>query len=327
MRALYDLRKSSLLWLRELFSTLVALDLQQILEESCLFIDHQEIILFFYVDDIVFIFVSNRSLDVEILVQKLKLRFELRDMSQLKFFLDVRVIQNDENIYLCQNSYVDKLIIEYEIDTTKSSFSSMSFDFIVTSIYSFETHLEVDSVLKQEYRKKVESICYSANITRSDIVKTTSKLIEHFTNSDSKHLRAANHCLQYLSDTKYLAIRYSISRNDELTAQISDQSHHVFENTVDASFVNSFERRSYEDYTFKLYEDMIDWAARKQTTVSTSTTKIELLALLHADKTCIWWINLFVTSYHQQAPTSRRDLPLMSTRAERWIPIYQGKLS
>ena len=229
-------------------------------------------------------------------MQKLKQRFELRDMRQLKFFLGVRVIQNGENIYLCQNSYVDKLIIEYEIDTTKSLLSSMFSDFTVTSTYSFEIHLEVDSVLKQEYRKKVESICYSANIIRSDIVKATSKLIEHFTKSESKHLRAADHCLQYLSDTKYLVIKYSISKSDKITAQISDQnqSHHVFENIVDVSFVNSSERRSYESYTFKLYEDVINWAARKQTTVSTFTTEMKLLALLHADKTCIWWINLFV---------------------------------
>ena len=39
---------------------------------------------------------------------------------------------------------------------------------------------------------------------------------------------------------------------------------------------------------------MIDWAARKQTTMSTSITEIELLILLHASKICIWWISLFV---------------------------------
>ena len=154
-------------------------------------------------------------------MQKLRQRFDLRDMSQLRFFLDVRVIQNDDHIYLCQNSYVDKLIIEYEIDTSKSLFSSLSLDFIV-STFSFENSLEVDMILKQKYRKKIKSICYSTNITRSDIVKTTSKLTEHFTNSESKYLRATDYCFQHLSDIKYYVTRYSILRNDELTAQISD---------------------------------------------------------------------------------------------------------
>ena len=34
-----------------------------------------------------------------------------------------------------------------------------------------------------------------------------------------------------------------------------------------------------------------------------------------------------VTSHHQRASISRRNLPLMSTRAERWILTYQDKLS
>jgi hypothetical protein len=38
---------------------------------------------------------------------------------------------------------------------------------------------------------------------------------------------------------------------------------------------------------------LIDWAARKQVIISTSTTEVELLAMLHADKEFIWWIHLF----------------------------------
>ena len=38
---------------------------------------------------------------------------------------------------------------------------------------------------------------------------------------------------------------------------------------------------------------MIDWVARKQIIVFTSIIEIELLALFHADKICIWWINFF----------------------------------
>ena len=55
VRALYRLRKSPLLWLRELSTALVSLGLQQIPGEPCLFTDHHGIILFFYVNDIVFI--------------------------------------------------------------------------------------------------------------------------------------------------------------------------------------------------------------------------------------------------------------------------------
>ncbi len=67
----------------------------------------------------------------------------------------------------------------------------------------------------------------------------------------------------------------------------------MFETSVDASFANEEERRSDEDYTFKLFDDLIDWAARKQVTISTSIIEVELLAMLHARKEFIWWIHLF----------------------------------
>jgi hypothetical protein len=42
-----------------------------------------------------------------------------------------------------------------------------------------------------------------------------------------------------------------------------------------------------------LFDDLIDWAARKQVTISTSIIEAELLAMLHAGKEFMWWIHLF----------------------------------
>jgi len=51
LRALYSLRRSPLLWLRELSQTLVSLGFKEALEGSCLFTDGCLIVLF-YVDDL-----------------------------------------------------------------------------------------------------------------------------------------------------------------------------------------------------------------------------------------------------------------------------------
>jgi hypothetical protein len=121
------------------------------------------------------------------------------------------------------------------------------------------------------------------DITRSDVAKAIFKLAEHLINLELEHLHAINHCLQYLYETKYLVIKYFLSKDDELTIQFLDhdfnhdldydhdrnldhdrdqifstKNKHVFENTIDVSFANSLERRSYERFTFKLYDDMID---------------------------------------------------------------------
>jgi hypothetical protein len=42
-----------------------------------------------------------------------------------------------------------------------------------------------------------------------------------------------------------------------------------------------------------LFDDMIDWAIKKQFIVSTFIIEAKLLSMLHADKKLIWWIHLF----------------------------------
>lgn len=153
------------------------------------------------------------------------------------------------------------------------------------------------------YCKKVGSICYPATQSRPDVAKAASELAKHLINPGPEHLFAAHHCLRYLVGTKYLGLKYSAVGGGEMAANVpkSDQvptnqgaNKKVFEPSADASFGNGPERKSGEGFAFKLFGGMIDWAARKQATVYTSTTEAEFLAMLHAGKEVINWMNLFV---------------------------------
>ncbi len=92
-------------------------------------------------------------------------------------------------------------------------------------------------------------------MTKSNIIKTASKLIEFLINSKSDHLIAANHCMKYLQNIKYLRIKYIAFDEDELT--IATERKHVFEIIVDVSFANENDRKSAEEYAFKLFEELI----------------------------------------------------------------------
>ncbi len=285
IRALYEQRKSFLLWLRMLITKCLKMRLRSISKESCLFMTN-EIFMFFYVDDIVFAYRVDRKHAAELLINKLKDIFEMRDLDILKFFLDVRIIQKSEMIYLVQDAYAEKLIKKYEIFTNQKIFTSLSYQ----SLTSYSKNVDSDRV--HEYRQKMKSICYFVIIIRSDLIKVAFKLAEFLINFDLYHLIAADHCIRYMHSTRYLAIKFDVSESEELIIQI-DSNKHVFETSVDASFANEEERRSDEDYIFKLFDKLIDWTARKQVIISTSITEIELLAMLHADKEFIWWIHLF----------------------------------
>jgi hypothetical protein len=164
-----------------------------------------------------------------------------------------------------QDTYIDKLVKNYAINTNcKASSTSLSVKF--DDIKSFDE--DVDQSRMHEYRKKMRSVCYSAVISRSDIAKAASKLAEHLTNPEPAHLDAVNHLIRYLYETKHLAIRYDASKNEELTANKANEKHvfeankankkQVFEAIADATFANEKERKSAEEYTFKLFDDLID---------------------------------------------------------------------
>ncbi len=309
-RALYDQKKSLLLWLRILIDKCVKFELNFIFDEFCLFSNDNKILMFFYVNDIVFAFTASRKKDAENLIRRLKNIFDMRDLNSLIFFLDVRILQKLDTIWLIQNFYMNKLIKNYVINI----------EYTTTTLLSYQSLMSYIDEINQEkvhvYRQKIESICYSVIITRSNIIKIAFELTRHFINSDLKHLKAANHCIKYLHVIKFLIIRYSNSKNEELSNQISSSNKEmsstsnlklnrkmssnkenndkqIFEKTADAFFANDINRKSAEEYIFNMFNDMIDWVVKKQFIVSIFIIEAKLLSMLHADKKQIWWIHLF----------------------------------
>jgi hypothetical protein len=190
--------------------------------------------MFFYVNDIMFVYRKNRKQIDETYIDRLKEIFEMRDMKSMKFFLDVRVIHdlNVETIYSMQDIYIDKLIKNYQININfKASSISLSVRFITESYQE-----DVNLARMHEYRKKMRSVCYLAVISRLDIVKVVLKLTEHFINFKSTYLIAVNYLIKYLDETKHLTIKFDVSKNND--------SKQVFEVTADAAFANEKERKS-----------------------------------------------------------------------------------
>jgi hypothetical protein len=115
-RALYDQRKSFLLWLRILIDKCIKFELNSIFDEFCLFSNDNETLMFFYVNDIVFAFTALRKKDAKNLIRRLKNIFDMRNLNSLNFFLDVRILQKLDTIWLIQNFYMNKLIKNYVIN-------------------------------------------------------------------------------------------------------------------------------------------------------------------------------------------------------------------
>src|SRR5436190_15062883 len=134
------------------------------------------------------------------------------------------------------------------------------------------------------YQQRIGSMNFNAIITRLDISKTMSKLLEFLQNPSPIHRATANQTLEYLVATKFLAIEFNGNQQDKK----------IFITSSDSAFVDD-SNTCYSSYgfCFSLYSGLIYYKAVKGTIVTTSLTKAKLLVLSTTTKDFIWWMRLF----------------------------------
>ena len=104
---------------------------------------------------------------------------------------------------------------------------------------------------------------FNTIITRLDISKTMSKLLEFLQNLSLTYLVVANQTLEYLVATKFLAIEFNRNQQDKK----------IFITSSDLAFVdNSNTCYSSYGFCFLLYSRLIYYKAIKETIVTTSST-------------------------------------------------------
>jgi hypothetical protein len=289
-RALYGLKQSPLLWHQDLSATLIELGLYEVPGVNCLF-TNDHMIIFFFVDDIAILYSKEYEGEVDQLQAKLCEIYEMRHLGELNWFLGIRITRNRDSrkLWLCQDSYIDKLAAKFKISDTGLSKTPLPVE---------ELRIHTDKASSQDiysYQQHVGSLSFIAAMTRPDTASASSKLSEHLRNPSSRHQQLAKRALEYLVCTKFLAIEFTAytkdpTRNILTATSLTD----IFQASSDASFANDPDtRRSSQGYVFQLFRGPIDWKASKQRTVTTSSTEAELLALSHAAKETQWWTRFF----------------------------------
>ena len=263
-KALYDLRQSPLLWQRHLTRTLRSLGFKPVPHEPCC-LSKGAVLVFFYVDDIVFAYKKRDELPTRALITQLQGNYSLTGGDELQWFLGIEVLRDREKrkIWLSQSSYIDKIS---KLAKTSPRCNTPMGPGELFPFCGQATGQEITT-----YQRKVGSLLYAAVITRPDIAFATSRLARFNVNPGPEHHAAADRVLLYLQKTRTLALQFG--GGDD------------FEVASDASFAdNTLDRKSSQAFAMKLFGGLIGWRANKQETVTTSTTEAELLALAQAAK-------------------------------------------
>jgi Reverse transcriptase (RNA-dependent DNA polymerase) len=310
-------------WYTDFVVALEELGLHAIPSVNCL-LANERLVLFFYVDDIAILCTKENLPVLHTFEEALMKRFEMRSLGELSWFLGIHVIRDrtTRKMWLCQNCYISKIATKFNLAVDKSS-STPDTPLSTSKLYPYDEKSTAQDIYA--YQQRVGSLSFAAVITRPDISHTVSKLSRFLRNPSPDHIKAANHAISYLYATRTLAVEYSGYPNSK-----------IFLCDSDAAFADDSDtRRSSDGYLFQLYGGPFDWRAARQKTVTTSSTKAELLSLSYASKELIWWTRFF-TAIHFDKPEEvsiscdnrqtirvlQKDTPKLTTKL-RHVDIHQ----
>jgi hypothetical protein len=228
LRALYGLRRSPLLWQKLLSGALTELGLQAGQEEPCLFLDNH-LIVFFFVDDIAYMYRACDQAIADEFRDNLATRFKIRDLGELRWFLGIRVARDrsQRRLWLCQDSYIESIAARFNLICDGAPATPIGIQPLVPN------EDMADQAVTHLYQRKVGSILYAAIITRPDIARTAARLSNFLTNPSPAHMAAANRCIQYLYGSRHLAILFDGRQTEEK----------AFKVYTDASFADDLQDR------------------------------------------------------------------------------------
>jgi hypothetical protein len=255
------------------------LGLNPVLETNCLFVNDW-LILIFYVDDILAAFSLKHKDRMNEFELRLINKYKVQTLREAKHFLGIRIVcdQPQRKLWLVQDSYIDKMVGKFNITANRV---------LKTPLPLAELVLYKGTATAQQiyaYQQRVGSMNFNAVITWPDISRTMSKLSEFLQNLSPIHLATADRTLEYLVGTKYLAIEFNRNQQDK----------RIFITLSDLVFADDLETcNSLYGFCFSLFSRVIHYKAIKGNTVTTSSTKAELLALSLTAKDFIWWMRFF----------------------------------
>jgi hypothetical protein len=193
LRALFGLRRSPILWLKEFSKSLREMGLQEVPGEPCLFVNAW-LIVFFYMDNIVALCRKKHLHYLDEFEKNLRAEYEIRALGELNWFLGVRIVRDRKacKVWLCQDSYIDKIVAKFYLEHHKL----VSTPLPLNNLPSHEGVATAQQVYA--YQQRVSSINFAAVIMRPDVAFAASRLATFLCNPSPAHLAAADQTITYL---------------------------------------------------------------------------------------------------------------------------------
>ncbi|KAJ0816493.1 putative RNA-directed DNA polymerase [Helianthus annuus] len=280
-KSLYGLKQAPRAWFHRLSTALIGLGFKGSKTDPSLFILSARGTLLYmlvYVDDI--IITGNNPKAINYVVHSLSNTFAVQDMGSLSYFLGIEIVPKGADIILSQKKYILDIIARAGLSESKPVSSPIP----STAHLSLGDSSPFDNPVR--YRQIVGALQY-VTLSRPDISYAVNKVCQFMHSPTTNHWSAVKRILRYLQGTSGYGLL--IQRNSgSLLHAYTDASFnlHAFSDADWAGCPD--DRRSTGGFAIYLGSNLVSWSARKQRTVSRSSTESEYKALADTVAELTW---------------------------------------
>ncbi|CAJ2642451.1 unnamed protein product [Trifolium pratense] len=261
-KSLYGLKQAPRAWYERLTQTLLQMGFVKSKCDPSLLVHHQHgacTYVLVYVDDILII--GSDSQLVKDLIHKLNIKFALKQLGEVDYFLGIEVHHKPSGgLLLHQSKYVKDLLVKTNMENCKPIGSPMVSSY---KLSKFGTDVMTNPTL---YRSTVGTLQY-ATLTRPDISYSVNKVCQFMAHPLESHWKAVKRILRYLKGTLNYGLLLQPSPS---SPPFSLRAYSDADWATDQD-----DRRSTSGSCIYFGSNLVSWGSKKQQLVARSSTEAE----------------------------------------------------
>lgn len=225
-----------------------------------------------HVDD--FQLVAERADDIEWTKNALAKEWEIKDVSDMTYYLGMEVELKDGCIHLNQREYIKDLVQSFGLENAHSQTTPLPSGLVIDD-------LPDDTIIIREYQRGTGKLQWLAVKTRPDIAEAAGMLARYNTKPTKKCWNALMHVIRYLKGTIDEGIVYYPHTQ-------------MITNPLPKGFADSnwggpnAGRKSVGGFIFLYGGSPISWKSKIQSCVATSSNEAEYMEGSEAAKEAVW---------------------------------------
>ncbi|XP_055615246.1 uncharacterized protein LOC129761546 [Toxorhynchites rutilus septentrionalis] len=229
---------------------------------------------------------------VEEVKKKLSQFFKMTDCGEMQHFLGMKIAydRTPGKMQFSQGASIEKMLKKFGMNDCNPTRTPMEKGLQLTCSNT--------GTVNEPYREVLGSLMYVMMSTRPDIRFPVGYLGRFQQEPEQLHWTALKRVVRYMKGTKDMFLEFSRGKDVEPLVGFTDSDWAT--DTVD--------RKSVSGFLFQVYGNTVSWSSKKQTTVATSSSEAEYVALSAGVTEAIWLTGLL------------GDLGVKITKP---IPIYE----